>query len=145
MKSSSPSVNNSQETVHLSWNNLSVCMPVQLCTCMHEMLAFSGVLMFTKLPCLCNAYAVLMYSRLYVTDISYQYTELRPAEDDSEKDEEEATLELTLDYGDNDDGDTHPPPSKKPATEVVKKEEERYGMIALHTLQGKMSRWGKGL
>jgi len=92
-------------------------------------------------------YAVLMYSRLYVTDISYQYTELRPAEDDSEKDdeEEEATLELTLDYGDNDDGDIHPPPSKKPATEVVKKEEERYGMIALHTLQGKMSRWGKGL
>ncbi|XP_065892159.1 E3 ubiquitin-protein ligase CHFR-like [Dysidea avara] len=56
-------------------------------------------------------------------NISYQYTELRPAEDDGEG-EEEATLELTLDYNDGDDGDSHPPPAKKAAIESVKKEEE---------------------
>ena len=52
---------------------------------------------------------------------------MRPAEDDGEG-EEEATLELTLDYNDGDDGDSHPPPAKKAAIESVKKEEERYGM-----------------
>ena len=64
------------------------------------------------------------------TDISYQYTELRPVEGDSEG-EEEATLELTLDYSDNDgDDDTYPPPAKKPTFESVKREEERYGMTS---------------
>ena len=79
--------------------------------------------------CVCTSICSLL-SSYYHIDISYQYTELRPVEGDSEG-EEEATLELTLDYNDNDgDDDTYPPPAKKPAIESAKREEERYGMTS---------------
>lgn len=46
----------------------------------------------------------------HAADISYQYTELRPAE--GKEGEDESTLELTLGYDDLD-----PPPAKKLASE----------------------------
>ena len=61
------------------------------------------------------------------TDISYQYTELRPVEDKEDKEEDEATLELTLEYD-----DLEPPPAKRPATEE-EMAKERYSSLMVHT------------
>ena len=67
-----------------------------------------------------------MYLCAPTAGISYQYTELRPTEDREEEDE--STLELTLEYDDLD-----PPPAKKVATEE-KIAKERYSLCTIQCI-----------
>ena len=64
--------------------------------------------MFNERLC---GYTIIIY--VAVVDISYEYHELRPIEGKEEEEEDEATLELTLECDDLD-----PPPTKKLATEA---------------------------